>query len=55
MSICSLCVCPAFASENAGTPTSAEGDIKSLHNYHPTFEELWSGALPWVVDHLKEA
>ncbi len=47
MSICSTCVCLALPSQSMGTPTSAEGDIKSLHNYHPTFKELqeWSTAV----------
>lgn len=47
MSICSISVCLALPNQNMGTPTSAEGDIKSLHNYHPTFKELqeWSAAV----------
>lgn len=55
MSICSVFVCLTLSNQHIGPSTSTEGDIKSLHNYHPTFKELQSGALQWAVDHLKEA
>ncbi len=37
-------VCLGLSSQNIGYSRSAEGDIKSLRNYHPTFKELKSGA-----------
>lgn len=49
-----ICVC-VLRSPTSGPSNSAEGDIKSPHNYHPTFKELQSGALLWAVEHLKEA
>lgn len=41
--------------QNIGPSAGAQGDIKSHHNYQPTFKEAQSGALLWAVDHLKEA
>lgn len=39
-----VCVCLALSNQNIGLSTSAEGVIKSLHNYHPTLKD-WSTAV----------